>query len=154
MFAEGVSPHFIHQVAHLTHQPLVLLLKLDRNTQLTLSHLYQPIYAYVNVVQQEHRISEHFRCSTKRQFRWLFVWQYTEVIVFYWCLDIFSSVCLEFFFFWTDRQTDEKMSVCLSGFFFFFFFFLDGQTDGRKNVRLSVRNFFFFFWRTDGRKNV
>ena len=78
------------------------------------------------------------------------------------------SVCPEFFFFLTDRQTDEKMSVCLSGIFFFFwrtdrrtkkcpsvcpefFFFFDGQTDGQKNVRLSVRNFFFFFWRTDRR---
>ena len=63
-----------------------------------------------------------------------------------------------FYFFLTDRQTDKKMSVCLSGiffFFFFFFFFFDGQTDGRKNVRLSVRFFFFFFWRTDRRtKNV
>ena len=46
-----------------------------------------------------------------------------------------------FCFFLTDRQMDEKMSVCLSGIFFFFF----GQTDGRKNVRLSVREFFFFF---------
>lgn len=27
------SPHFIHQAVHLTHQPLVLLLKLDGNTQ-------------------------------------------------------------------------------------------------------------------------
>lgn len=33
MCAFGDSPHFIHQAVHLTHQPLVLLLKLDRNTE-------------------------------------------------------------------------------------------------------------------------
>ena len=78
------------------------------------------------------------------------------------------SVCLEFIFFLTDRQTDEKMSVCLSGNYYFFWrtdrqtkkcssvcpeilFFFDGQTDGHFFVRLSVRNFFFFFCRTDRR---
>lgn len=32
--AKWHSPNFIHQVVHLTHQPLVLLLKLDRTTKL------------------------------------------------------------------------------------------------------------------------